>query len=371
MEAGKNKNVSCSVNDFIQDVGEVIHEAVEDTFDEIKDTIEDTLDDIKDTIEDLFRPKKQSHKSKLDVVAVISNPGRFKRRYQLFQEFCERMRKEPRVRLTTVELQQRGRPFQTNATIKLRTVSELWYKENLINIAVQHLPHDWEYVAWIDADVEFQNKRWVHETIERLQTNHIVQLFSHAVDLGYRNETLQVHTGFAYQYVNGETYRGGKYGLFWHPGYAWACRRSAYDAIGGLLEFAILGSADTHMALAFIGLVERSLNHQLHKNYKELCRIFQERCEKHIKRRIGYVHGTLLHHFHSDKKNRKYCERWKILTDNKFDPLRDIKKDSNNVWQLEDDRIELRDQIKRYFRQRNEDSIDHNQEYPFVKQGWI
>lgn len=355
------------IKNVIENVIDDVIDGVENVAEDISDTFHNIIDDVTDA----YHCKKQSHHAKLDVVAVISNPGRFKRRYQLFREFCERMEKEPHVRLMTVELQQRGRPFETDAKIKLRTSSELWHKENLINIGVQHLPADWEYMAWIDSDIEFQNKRWVRETIERLQTSKIVQLFSHAIDMGFRKETLQVHTGFAYQYVNGESYRGGKYGRFWHPGYAWACRRSAYDAIGGLLEFAILGSADTHMALSFIGLVDKSLNHKLTKNYKDMCHIFQDRCEMHIKRHIGYVHGTVMHHFHADKKNRKYCERWAILTENKFDPLRDLKKDACNVWQLEDGKINLRDQIKRYFRQRNEDSIDHNQDYPFVKETWI
>ena len=40
-----------------------------------------------------------------------------------------------------------------------------------------------------------------------------------------------------------------------------------------LLDFAILGSADNHMALAFIGSVDLSLNKKLHANYKLLCKL--------------------------------------------------------------------------------------------------
>jgi len=310
-------------------------------------------------------------KSKLYIIAVISNPAKFNTRYKLFNEFCERIKNENNIVLVTLELQQGLRPFITDATIKLRTNYEIWYKENLINIAVQHLPSNWEYMAWIDADIEFQNKNWVSDTIDQLQTYKIVQLFSHAIDLGIKKETLQVHTGFAYQYVNGETWKEAKYGNFWHPGYAWAITRKAYDDIGGLMEFPILGSADNHMSLSFIGMVNRSLNNQLHENYKTLAYIFQDRCERHIKRNIGFVHGTILHHFHGNKVDRKYQDRWKILIDNKFDPLRDLKKDCNNLWQLEDIKIKLRDDIIMYFRQRNEDSIDMPCEYKYVKGKWI
>jgi flagellar basal body-associated protein FliL len=36
----------------------------------------------------------------------------------------------------------------------------------------------------------------------------------------------------------------------------------------------------------------------------------------------------------------------------------DLKRDCQGLFQLEDNKIELRDAIRRYFRQRNEDSID-------------
>lgn len=304
----------------------------------------------------------------LDVIAVVSNPAEFSRRYELFDQFCARMALQKNVRLTTVELQQRARPFCTNAKIKLTSKHEVWHKENLINVAVQHLPADWEYMAWVDADIIFQNEAWALDTINQLQTYSIVQMFSHAIDLGPKGETLQVHTGFAYQHCQGAPYpRPGYPATFWHPGYAWAMRRKMYDDLGGLLDFPILGSADHHMALAFIEKVAISLNHRLHANYLLLCKIFEERCKMHLKQNIGYVPGTILHCFHGDKKDRQYQSRWSILVDHQFDPLRDIKKDSLGLWQLEDNKPGLRDALRRYFRQRNEDSMDIKQSYPFCK----
>jgi hypothetical protein len=323
---------------------------------------------------DLCRHQKNTYRAKLDVIAVVSNPVRFQRRYQLFNEFCARMKKDKNVRLLTVELQQRNRPFATDSTVKLRTNDEIWHKENLINIGVQHLPDQAEYIAWIDADIEFQNKNWSQETIEQLQCYDVVQLFSHAIDLGPNGETMIVHTGFNYLYVNDEpmsNYSPGAPYRHAHSGYAWACRKSAYNAMGGLMEFPILGSADSHMAMAFIGKVGKTLHPKLNKNYKELCFIFQERCERHIKRNIGYVPGTINHFFHSDKQNRQYSSRWNILLNNDFDPLRDLKKDNNNLWQLEDLKPRLRDDIKKYFRQRQEDSIDLKQDYNLIKMHWI
>ena len=125
------------------------------------------------------------------------------------------------------------------------------------------------------------------------------------------------------------------------------------------------------MALAFIGLIDKSLNSKLHENYKMLANIFQDRCEKHIKRNIGFVSGTILHFYHGDKADRRYQDRWLILINNQFDPLRDIKKDCKNLWVLEDDKIKLRDDIIDYFRRRNEDRKIHNTDYKYTKSSWV
>jgi hypothetical protein len=316
--------------------------------------------------------KKYTHQVKLDVIAVISNPVKFERRYELFREFCERVRNEPQVRLTTVELQQGSRPFATNSTLKFRTHHEIWYKENLINIGISNLPYDWEYVAWIDADIEFQNKNWVRDTIEQLQTYDVIQLFTHAIDLGPNGETLQVHTGFMYSYINeGCSWKKDKYAGYRHSGYAWAATRRAINNMGTLLEFAIFGSADYHMAVGFIGEMDKSLRGDLHPNYIKLCKLFEERCERHIKRNVGYLDGTILHNWHSCKSRRRYHDRPKTLANLQFDPLRDLKKDWEGLWQLEDINIKLRDEIRYYFRSRHEDSKDLHQDYKYVKKDWL
>ena len=343
-----------SIKDNIKEYNNCNSEYVSESDDEFISTNKTTEDDI------------------LYVIAVVSNPARFERRYKLFKEFCKRMKNEKQVKLVTIELQQGNRPFATKSLIKLRTEYELWYKENLINVAARYLPHDWKYMAWIDTDLEFQNKNWVRDTIEQLQTYKIVQLFSHCIDLGIKDETLQVHTGIFYAYCNGEKYvTPTKYGNYFHVGYAYAITKEAYNSIGGLLEFAVLGSADNHMALALLGLVDESINQKLHPNYKLLCKIFQERCEKHIKKNVGYVHGTILHNFHGNKVDRQYKSRWEILVNNQFDPLVDIYKDHQGLWILDGSKSKLRDDIIRYFRERNEDCNTMPMDYKYCKGRWI
>jgi hypothetical protein len=240
-----------------------------------------------------------------------------------------------------------------------RSFDELWHKENMINIGLSRLPSDWEYVAWIDADIHFARLDWVEETISQLQHYMFVQMFEDAVDLGPDHQTLKVHKGFISCHYRSAQYKTGYHD--WHPGFAWAARREAIEAVGGLIDTAVLGSGDRHMACALIGLAEESFSAQLTESYKNKVFQWQALALRHLKRDVGFVPGTLLHDWHGRKIDRQYGTRWQILERNAFDPDTDLKRDSQGLWQLEvyePRQIALRDDIRRYFRSRNEDSID-------------
>lgn len=314
--------------------------------------------------------------SDLHVISVISNPMRFASRYRLYRDFDAHMHAAG-VNHHTVELSFGARPCEvTKATLcnhlQVQSFEELWFKENLINLGIAALPADWEYVAWIDADIAFANLNWAVETLHQLQHHMVVQLFSHAVDLGPRHEVLQTNAGFAYMYHqngcrapqgNGYTpyYGNPKRNVFWHPGFAWAARREAIDHVGQLMDFPILGSADHHMAMALIGEAHRSIHEGVSRPYRDQVIDWQDRAERHIQRDLGYVDGSILHHWHGKKADRRYVDRWRILTENEFNPVTDLKRDWQGLWQLRVEcprQIRLRDGIRGYFRQRCEDSID-------------
>ncbi len=298
----------------------------------------------------------------LYVVTCISNPVRYRTRYDLYKKFAKHVEQSGAI-LYTTEMAFGDRDFSiTEANniqhVQVRSFYEIWHKENMLNLAIQRLPADWEYVAWVDADVLFQRPDWVEETIEQLQHYHFVQMFSHATDLSPQFEPMQSHTGFVYDYYQnpGKMKQGG-YATFSHPGYAWAARREALDACGGLIDQGVLGSGDRHMACSMIGKVEHSYNSGVSANYKDMCLEWQRRCETFVKRDVGYMAGTISHFFHGSKQNRGYKDRWRILVDHQFDPYRDLRKDTQGLYQLDDDKIGLRDDIRRYFRSRHEDCI--------------
>ena len=65
-----------------------------------------------------------------------------------------------------------------------------------------------------------------------------------------------------------------------------------------------------------------------------------------------------MHAWHGKKKQRKYIERWDILIRNDYVPYLDLRRDWQGLYALTDRNRQLRDDIRRYFLQRNEDSVD-------------
>ncbi len=300
--------------------------------------------------------------NRLNVIAVVSNPVAYKSRYLLFKKFQAYMATQD-VNLIIVELAMAHRDFEVTESgnpnhVQVRAHTELWHKENLVNAGFAALPHDWQYAAWLDADIEFLNKDWVHDTLNALQIHPVVQMFQNAIDMGPDGQALQTHTGFGYMYAKGMPMGKGKGYYFPHPGYAWAIRREAYDGIGRLVDWAILGAGDHHMAWALVGKVAASLPQGLHPNYVKKLLAWESRAEHFIRRDLGYVPGTITHFFHGKKKDRKYTERWSVLLDNNYDPEKDIKFNHWGVLELDGRNHGLRDGIRRYMRARHEDSID-------------
>ena len=303
---------------------------------------------------------KTTDQEYLYVISVISNPNRYNRRYQLFNEFVERMSQNPRVKLYTTELQTGNRPFATNATFKIRNTDILWHKENLLNYTAERLPPNAKYIAWIDSDLEFQNKHWAEETIEALQIYNVVQPWRQAIDMGPKGECMQMHQSFCYLWHKyGQSYKHpNKDYHYYHPGYAWAFRREVWSRIGGMMDFGIVGAGDHHMAMCFIGRGKHSVPKKAHKCYIQRVLAFESLCEKYIEHNIGYVEGIVHHFWHGKKKDRRYQDRWSVILDNDFNPDTDISYDINRILQLNGNKPRLRDDLRNYFNARNEDSVD-------------
>ncbi len=300
---------------------------------------------------------------KLNIIIVISNPCLYARRYILAREFIKRMENENNIELYIVELVYKDQKYiitdkDNKNHLQLKTDIPIWHKENMINLGVKYLlPKTWKAFAWIDADIEFESTTWVSDTLKLLNGSYdIIQLWSHAVDMDEKLEGMNVFNSAGYQYVHNKNNYNRSRGInYWHPGYAWAITRKAYEKMNGLYEVSILGSGDNIMMLSLINNGLKGLNEKSSENYKNSVIEFQK---KVINFRFGYVPGVIRHFFHGTKKNRKYMERWQILVDHKFDPIEHLEKDnfgllvpSKKCPQL------LLDDIYNYFKERNEDEF--------------
>lgn len=312
----------------------------------------------------------------LDVIVPMANPLRWKVRERQFDAFIDQMIENPRVRLTVVECAYGDRPFLYPSTserryykhvgVRARTIC--WNKECLINLGIKHLPPDWQYLCWPDADILFRDKSWAAETIEALQHYDVVQNWSEAVQLGPHGEFLDMHRSFCWMWMHDRPVSanrknmwkkdGGEY-EYPHPGYSWAARRDALERLGGLFEYGISGSGDHHMALALVGLVDQSVPLSVINACPSLIkrlRVWQDRACHHIRENIGYVRGAIEHNFHGETKNRKYWSRWSIFTDHQFDPDTDLKRNLHGVLELAGNKPPLRRAIDVYMRERAEDA---------------
>ncbi len=304
----------------------------------------------------------------LNVVAVYSNPIRWENRRKRHHEFEEHML-DSGVRLTTVECAFGERPFELEERdhvhrVRVRAKTLAWNKECLINIGISRIPEA-RYICTSDADIEFRRNGWASETVHALQHFDVVQPWVTAYDLGPHDEHIQAHKSFCYQFVHGKPVipegphfwktNGGIY-EYPHSGYCWAYTRQALEWLGGLIDFACMGAGDHHMALAYVGAVDRSVPHGTTAAYMKHLHQWQSRAVRHINRNIGFVDGTIEHHWHGRKADRKYMDRWEIFVKNQFDPDTDIKKNTHGVVELSGNKPELSRELFLYYRARSEDA---------------
>lgn len=313
----------------------------------------------------ILNPELRSDNT-LHVIGVIQNAVRYHSRYRLFRQWANEMKNTPNVKLHVVEAIHGDRSPECmegiDSYLKVHTSSEIWLKENLINLGVRHLlPKTWKYVAWVDCDVHFRHRNWAQESLHQLQHYQIIQPWSDSVDLTFDGGIIQHFRSCGYYSAKGLPQApSGKnpYNLsYGHTGFAWACTRYFYENVEKLMDFAILGAGDNHMAWACLGHVEGTVNPKITDGYKQACNTWQDKAKYACGGIIGYTPGRIEHYFHGPKKRRGYWSRWQILVKNHFDPLKDLKYSREGVLKLKGKR-QLELDIMKYNRERLEDSIE-------------
>ena len=329
-------------------------------------------------------PAIQALDDRLYVVTCISNPARYHARYRLYRTFAKHVQ-DSGAELYTIEVAYGQRAWEVTETgnpnhVQLRTTEELWHKENLQNLALARLPATARYVAFVDADFTFLRPDWAQETMQTLQHHPVVQMFSSVSYVNAQDEITNSAPGWVASWLSGEpmqakgqcvrnelfgqTIISNDYGTAGRthlgaPGGAWAWRIADLSKVGGLLDFSILGSGDWHMAAGLIGAMELTLLDTYQPSFNDMLLNWQARAERVVKRNVGLVRGTAVHHYHGPMVKRNYQARKTILAKHQFDPRKDISRDHQGLWQWNDDNTPrmwaLRDDVRAYFRSRDED----------------
>lgn len=307
--------------------------------------------------------------SDLHIVAMYSNPMRTDVRPTLYRRW-ERHMLEAGVQLHVVDLAHRDHDWQISTGphhsadvdyIQLRCNTIMWHKENAINQGLRHVPRTAKGIGWFDTDIHFRDINWPLKILDALQHHEVVQPWTSAIDLGPRGQLIHTHKSFASMWMNGEPTSNvvaGKY-QFGHPGYAWAARPSFLAQVGGLIDRAILGAADHHMALAMTGQGERSIKDGVTPAYRKMVLDWEELAVEAGGFNLGATDDVIEHSWHGRKSDRRYVERWDILIRNRYDPFQDIIPNMDGIFELRHGgkrKTRLRHQIQQYFRARQEDA---------------
>jgi colanic acid/amylovoran biosynthesis glycosyltransferase len=304
-------------------------------------------------------------------ITTLFNPAGYNKRSANYKIFRDNLKKQG-LNLLVVELAFGDQQFQLSKVdadilIQLRVDRSgiMWQKERLLNIALKHLPKECTKVAWIDADVVFRDDNWVEKASMLLDKYIVAQPFSYVVrlhngeswfnkkiELGDGNLGKQIHKSFAYSIVSDPI-----------PdpitGYAWVARREFLNKVG-FFDEAIVGGSDRLMAYAFSdtalrdyakGWIEKGCTGKMLPRFLS----WFEKVVKDTGGSVGYLDDFIFHLWHGKQKDRLHGTRELILLENNFNPERDIKKNTDDLWVWSSDKSKLHAEVSDYFTMRNED----------------
>ena len=112
------------------------------------------------------------------------NPVGYASKLPNLRRFADRVRGQG-LRVMVIELALDDQPFEVgdnlaDRVLRVRTDAVLWQRERLLNLGLAALPDECDKVAWLDADILFENDDWVAQTSAGLEEFAIVQPFDTA-----------------------------------------------------------------------------------------------------------------------------------------------------------------------------------------------
>jgi len=303
------------------------------------------------------------------IIAITSfyNPSASKMRLKNFKEF----RRMLGIELITVELSFNG-VFELNEKdsdylIQIKKGARIWQKEKLINIALNQLPKNITAVAWIDADIIFENNDWHKEAIEALREFKLLQLYTEvnelpgdpslgskqhaATDTNLTGIVHQVNEGNPRAFLHELSTKGRTTVMC---GMAWAAQKDFIQK-HGLYDACITGSGDRALVFSAYGHFYEVMDH-LHMNpaRQKHFLAWAETFHYDLQGRIGNIPGIINHLWHGDNQHRGFGSRHQKFAAYQFDPSLDLMTNQEGAWDWREDRPELLQYFNAFFLDRCE-----------------
>jgi len=257
--------------------------------------------------------------------------------YIRFKEFVERMEKdEPDIVLYIVEMAYGNSPFvvtdETNPRhLQLRTRVPLWHRENMINLAVNRLlPPDWKAFAWVDGDIEFDSPTWAIDALKLLNGHYdIIQLYSNlnflleeVVNERPKNFYYSDKVSISHKIAKNYQYDQSKLAEnCWSCGNAIACTREFYNLGICLNPTLPYGLSDL---LTFCFFNDTMFDYILARYPEKEAILLDQKMKIKINRiKLGYVPGTIIHHFYgiSNVRNEATTEFENIVSNINYEKI--------------------------------------------------
>ena len=259
-----------------------------------------------------------------------------------------------RIKPIVIELAFENHPFlftsQDNPfDIQLRSSSYLIGKENLINIALKHLPNDWKYVAWMEPEVIVKDMKWIEKAMTLLQKCTIIQLYSQANFLNSSHSVQFTQKSFIKTYLDSLLKNNGEEtNKFIHekgnPGLAWAANRKFFDEVNELFDQIISGSGEIFLAFALTNNLKEFPIVYNNSSFKESIKLNSSKINKHsenvgcLNSEIWVTYGQELQKIVGDF----------ILLNNNYNPEVDIKKNQQGLIEFNDPFSKIAKEMKHF-----------------------
>jgi len=206
-------------------------------------------------------------------------------------------------------------------------------RENLVNVGAKHLPADWEYIAWVDAHIFWdENRYWFEDVIVELGRNNIVHMLGSNDFFDERNKTNFYEEGVGK--IWDQTHRSSMNPIR-QCGMAWATRRDIFEGIGGLLDVCVGTKCDLYQNYAYFG--ETFTQECTNPEYAAAVRNWQINAGKHFQKKVGYVRGNIIHFQHCNPREGCRTSNYDMMTQSmsrmNFNPNTDMKRDAEGRMQ--------------------------------------